>query len=552
MTKQQLIQSVYGKSGSEKIISEIEELQKKYQLNLHQSLKKLSQKDVLLITYGDQVIGEEHSKLSSLRAFLGKWAKEQISMVHILPFYPYSSDDGFSVIDYYEVDPELGSWEDVASFSEDFDLMFDGVINHISQKSIWLEKYLNNDPDFKDYFVEVDPNQDFSLVTRPRTLPLVHSFVDVGGNERFLWTTFSKDQVDLNFANPKVLINILDLLLFYIQNGARAIRLDAIGFMWKELGTTCIHLNQTHQLIQLMRQVIEELAPSTLLITETNVPHIENISYYGNGFNEAHLVYNFTLPPLLAYSILAGDTMKLITWAQSLALPSTQVCFFNFLASHDGVGVRPVAGILSADEIGVLTDAVVSNGGRVSYKSNIDGTQSPYELNCNYLSLLHGVERDQELAIKRMVLAHGIVLAMPGLPAIYFHSFFGSQNDIGGVEKSGINRRINREKLPFDLLEKELNLIGSTRNRVYSQLCELIDLRKKQSVFDPYANFSFPETVNGVFAIERRNDTDAVICLFNLTNASIEMPDFIDLVDLIAHSKFDGSLNAYEMVWLKK
>ncbi len=322
--------------------------------------------------------------------------------------------------------------------------------------------------------------------------------------------------------------------------------------MWKELGTTCIHLNQTHQLIQLMRQVIEELAPSTLLITETNVPHIENISYYGNGFNEAHLVYNFTLPPLLAYSILAGDTMKLITWAQSLALPSTQVCFFNFLASHDGVGVRPVAGILSADEIGVLTDAVVSNGGRVSYKSNIDGTQSPYELNCNYLSLLHGVERDQELAIKRMVLAHGIVLAMPGLPAIYFHSFFGSQNDIGGVEKSGINRRINREKLPFDLLEKELNLIGSTRNRVYSQLCELIDLRKKQSVFDPYANFSFPETVNGVFAIERRNDTDAVICLFNLTNASIEMPDFIDLVDLIAHSKFDGSLNAYEMVWLKK
>jgi glycosidase len=552
MTKQQLIQSVYGKSDSEKILSEIEELQKKYLQNLHQSSKKLSQKDVLLITYGDQVIGEEHSKLSSLRAFLGKWAKEQISMVHILPFYPYSSDDGFSVIDYYEVDPELGSWEDVASFSEDFDLMFDGVINHISQKSMWLKKYLNNDPDFKDYFVEVDPNQDFSLVTRPRTLPLVHSFVDVGGNERFLWTTFSKDQVDLNFANPKVLINILDLLLFYIQNGARAIRLDAIGFMWKELGTTCIHLNQTHQLIQLMRQVIEELAPSTLLITETNVPHIENISYYGNGYNEAHLVYNFTLPPLLAYSILAGDTMKLITWAQSLALPSTQVCFFNFLASHDGVGVRPVAGILSADEIGVLTDAVVSNGGRVSYKSNIDGTQSPYELNCNYLSLLHGVERDQELAIKRMVLAHGIVLAMPGLPAIYFHSFFGSQNDIGGVEKSGINRRINREKLPFDLLEKELNLIGSTRNRVYSQLCELIDLRKKQSVFDPYADFSFPETVNGVFAIERGNDTDAVICLFNLTNASIEMPDFIDLVDLIAHSKFDGSLNAYEMVWLRK
>ncbi|MEQ8238476.1 MAG: sugar phosphorylase [Cyclobacteriaceae bacterium] len=552
MDKRQLIQAVYGESAADTILLEIEKVQEKYRSKIKTKNKELTQGDVLVISYGDQIKNGEESKLSFLQSFLKKWAGEHISLVHLLPFYPYSSDDGFSVVDYYEVNPKLGSWDDIESFSSDFELMFDAVINHISQESDWLKRFLENDPLFKDYFTEADQAKDYSQVTRPRTLPLIHEFIDTNGELRHLWTTFSKDQVDINYANPKVLIHILDLLLFYIQKGARAIRLDAIGFMWKELGTNCIHLPQTHHLIQLMRLAIEELAPATLLITETNVPHKENISYFGNGHNEAHLVYNFTLPPLLAYSILSGKTQKLIAWAKSLSLPSEKVCFFNFLASHDGVGVRPVDGILSVDEIGILTHAVVANGGRVSFKTNSDGSESPYELNTNYLSLMHGEEKDENSAIKRMILAHGIMLAMPGLPSIYFHSLFGSLNDIDGMIESGINRRINRQKLRMEEIELELKKEGSVRNQIYHQLIGLIAIRKKHAAFNPYHSFSFPEINDGAFVIERGKEDNKVVCLFNLTSQTMNFQNYTGHHDLISNTIFEGSLNAYGMVWLEK
>src|SRR5690606_35016656 len=108
----------------------------------------------------------------------------------------------------------------------------------------------------------------------------------------------SADQVDLNFKNPAVLLATTRALLFYVEHGAKFIRLDAIAYLWKEIGTPCIHLPQTHQVIQLMRAVLDEVAPDVRLITETNVPHPDNISYFGAGTNEAQLVYNFALPPL--------------------------------------------------------------------------------------------------------------------------------------------------------------------------------------------------------------------------------------------------------------
>ena len=552
MNKRELIQAVYGASSIDMILLEIKELQEKYRSKIEIKKKALTQQDILMITYADQIKNDKDSKLSVLQSFLKKWAGEHISMVHLLPFYPYSSDDGFSVVDYYKVNPALGSWDEIESLSEDFELMFDAVINHISQESDWLKRFLENDPLFEAYFTEVDSNVDFSQVTRPRTLPLIHEFVDTKGEPRHLWTTFSKDQVDINYANPKVLIHILDVLLFYVQNGARAIRLDAIGFMWKKVGTNCIHLPETHHIIQLMRLVIEELAPATLLITETNVPHKENTSYFGNGFNEAHLVYNFTLPPLLAYSILSGKTQKLVNWAKSLSLPSDEVCFFNFLASHDGLGVRPVDGILSVDEISILTDAVVANGGRVSFKTNSDGSASPYELNTNYLSLMHGEEKDENSAIKRMILAHGIMLAMPGLPAIYFHSLFGSLNDIDGMIGSGINRRINRQKLSVEEIEMGLEKGGSVRNQIYHELTALIALRKKLAAFNPYHSFSFPKVSEGAFVIERGEGGDNLVCLFNLTSQTMTFNNYSDHYDLISNKTFKGALDGYGMVWLKK
>ena len=157
--------------------------------------------------------------------------------IHLLPFYPYSSDDGFSVIDYKQVNPALGTWDDVARVGQNFHLMFDGVINHISAQSAWFKAFLQDDPKYRDYFIVVEGEPDLSQVVRPRTLPLLTEFTTPSGAKK-VWTTFSADQIDLNYANPEVLLDIIDVLLFYVAHGAELIRLDAIAYLWKEIGTT--------------------------------------------------------------------------------------------------------------------------------------------------------------------------------------------------------------------------------------------------------------------------------------------------------------------------
>ncbi|MEO0779537.1 MAG: alpha-amylase family glycosyl hydrolase, partial [Bacteroidota bacterium] len=479
-----------------------------------------------------------------------------INSVHLLPFYPYSSDDGFSVVDYYRVNPELGTWEDIQQLSEDYQLMFDAVINHISQASDWFQGFLAGDQTYAAYFIEEDPQKDYTRVVRPRVHPLLHDYVDAQGRTRHCWTTFSRDQLDLNYKNPRLFLHILDVLLFYAARGAQLIRLDAIGFLWKEDDSSCIHLPQTHQLIQVMRAVLESVFPGTIFITETNVPHEENISYFGDGYNEAQMVYNFTLPPLLAFSILRGDAQRFNHWARSLVLPSSEVCFFNFTASHDGVGLRPVQGILSAEEVQLLIDAATASGGRVSYKTDSDGSQSPYEINCNYFSLLQAGAGASPESIKRMLLSQAVLLAFPGVPALYFHSLFGSQNDTEGMLRSGSNRRINREKLNYERIHQELEAEEGPRHQIYSRLCELLRRRNEDARFHPLAPFAFPDFGESIIAIERqdRAGEQSLLLLFNVSAEPriLQLPR-TGLRDCWSGNICSGELRlgAYDFAWLE-
>ncbi|MCI0399472.1 MAG: sugar phosphorylase, partial [Chloroflexi bacterium] len=298
---------------------------------------RFDERDVILITYGDMVYEAGQPPLRSLAEFLETTLPGVVTGVHLLPFFPYSSDDGFSVIDYKAVNPALGSWDDVARIGGNFRLMFDAVVNHVSVQSDWFGRFLAGDPRYQEYFVVPPGDANLSQVFRPRALPLLTPFQTAAG-EKLVWTTFSADQVDLNFKNPDVLLEILDVLLFYVEQGAEFIRLDAIAFLWKESGTACLHRPQTHRLVQLFRAVLDEVAPTASLITETNVPHQDNIAYFGDGANEAQMVYNFSLPPLVLHAFHSGQATTLATWARGLDLPSAQASFFNFLASHDGIG----------------------------------------------------------------------------------------------------------------------------------------------------------------------------------------------------------------------
>ena len=527
-----LLESLYDCSCAREVEGRLRDLMGRYVPGSGAATREaaaewISQRDVLLITYADQVRKGGEPPLKTLAEFCARHLKGVVSGVHLLPFYPSSSDDGFSVKDFLAVEPSYGTWEDIARLRADFDLMLDAVFNHVSVQGEWFQRFLAADVRYRDFFIAVAGSPDLSQVVRPRALPLLTEFSSAAGPKR-VWTTFSADQADLNFKNPEVLLAVLEALLFYVVKGARFIRLDAVAFLWKEIGTSCLHLPQTHQVIQLLRAVLAEVASPVRLITETNVPHRENVSYFGDGTNEAQLVYNFALPPLVLHSFATGNAEKLTRWAQSLAPPSDRVTYFNFLASHDGIGLNPARGILTDAEIAALVRRTVEHGGFISYKDMPDGSRSPYELNISYLDALANPAASEPVALtaRKCVAAHAILLSLQGVPGIYFHSMFGSRGDRAGAESSGLPRRVNRQKLAWQELEAELADPTSLRGRVFGGCRRDLQRRGCHAAFHPGGEQQVVAMDPRLFAVRRisPDGTDRVLCLHNVSDETVPIP----------------------------
>ncbi len=515
-----------------------------------------SQDDVVLITYGDSLKKEGQAPIAVLHEFANAYLKGAISTVHFLPFFPYSSDDGFSVMDFFEIDPELGTWQNVNDMGRDFQLMFDYVVNHFSSKSQWFDNYLSGKSGYEDFAIEVDPSIDLSMVTRPRSLPLLSEYQKIDGQTVHLWTTFSADQIDFNFASLDVLVKMTEVLLFYVQQGATILRQDAIAYLWKEIGTNCIHLPQTHAIVKLFRAILDIVAPEVMILTETNVPHPENISYFGNGRDEAQMVYNFTLPPLLFYTFVKEDATVLTEWARGLHLESPGNTFFNFTASHDGIGVRPLEGILPAPELDALIEVVTANGGQVSYKRNPDGTDSPYELNITFVdAILADTESDRA---EKFLASQAIQYALPGVPATYIHSLLGSRNWTEGVKQTGRARTVNREKLRVEEVVRELGNPNSFRSRVFYPYIDLIKTRKKQPAFHPNADFEIFDIDPKVFAIKRSCQDQILYAVTNISSSDVPVSIPAEgtdgrMTDLLSSQSFvagDITLKPYQYCWL--
>jgi glycosidase len=515
------LSQIYGDEMAAQVAPRLSNVVESYRHRMPRpSEMNLTERDAFLISYADQVTQPGEHPLKTLREFSTSHLRGLFSGIHILPFFPWSSDDGFSITDYRAVNPSLGDWQDVELISNSFRLMMDGVINHTSVQSTWFKAFLDDELPYRDYFLTIQDNPDLSRVVRPRALPLLTEFQTSAGRRR-VWTTFSTDQADLDYHNPDVLLEIFDILLTYVEHGAQFIRLDAVAYLWKEIGTTCIHLLQTHAIIQLLRAILDEIAPHVYLITETNVPHAENIAYFGDGSNEAQLIYNFALPPLVLHTFRTGNASILSQWASKLHLPSKRCSFFNFLASHDGVGLNPVREILSPADIQALVDLTQAHGGLISYKRNQNGTQSPYELNINYFDALsdpHSIET-LDVQVDRFIAAHAIMVSLQGIPGIYFHSLVGSRNWRAGVEKTHQNRTINRQKLERSNLEKELAASSTLRWRVFSRLRDLLLRRASSRAFHPQGTQEILDTGAGVFGVLRKapDGKQHMFCLQNIT-----------------------------------
>ncbi len=513
-----------------------------------------SERDIALITYGDSIMPKEGAPLEELASFIRKRLDDAVTIVHVLPYFPWTSDDGFAVSDYDQVKPELGDWSDLENLSQDYRIMSDLVVNHCSTSHVWFQQFEKDEEPGRRFFVEASPLEDLSEVVRPRTSSLLRPTPTPSGMKH-VWCTFGHDQVDLNFKDHDLLVELVKIIRSHLDHGIGVFRLDAVAFVWKEIGTKCINLAQTHELVRLFRTLIEHVKPDAVIITETNIPNQENLSYFGNG-NEAHGIYNFSLPPLLLYALTEGNCRCLIQWLMRMPPAQPGTMYFNFIASHDGIGLRPAEGLLSHDEIQTMVDKMLAYGGLVSERALPDGSKRPYEIN---ISLFNALQTEE-----KFLCAHTILLGLEGVPAFYIHSLLGTRNDRDGVIQSGINRRINRRQWKADELNTELDDENSPHANVLKKLLHRIGLRQEQRAFHPNATQFTLHMGDQIFAFWRQSmdRRSSVFCLNNVSNEEQRIPvasinlisteEWLDLIsgDILEDEEGDIILAPYQCVWL--
>jgi sucrose phosphorylase len=488
-----------------------------YEVKPH--MNNWDQHDMVLITYGNSIKKPGEAPLKTLYRFLNDEVKGFINGVHILPFFPYCSDDGFAVMDYYEVNAELGHWDDIEAIANDYRLMADLVINHGSSSGEWFQNFIKGEGPGYDYFYTTPPDTPISDVVRPRTSPLLRETETADGT-KYVWCTFSHTQVDFDFRNIEVLKEFISIVRFYLDKGIRIFRLDAVAFLWKKPSTNCLNLAETHEVVRLMRSLIQHVQPDAVIITETNIPNRENLSYFGNA-NEAHCIYNFSLPPLLVNTMVTGNCFYLKQWLMSMPPAQNGTAYFNFIASHDGIGLRPAEGLLSEAEIATLISTMQQFGGQVSWRTGENGVKKPYEINIALYDALKGTtEGEDEWNVARFICAHAIMLALEGIPGIYIHSLLATSNDLDKLEATAQNRGINRHEWDYDTLTSALGDEESQHARVSNLMKKMIHLRQQQRAFHPNATQFTLHLGEQLFGFWRQSmdRRQSIFCIYNISN----------------------------------
>lgn len=575
---------LYGDEVAHEVMPEIVRLMKVHHAHKPEELieaersfdpaHRFTERDMVLITYGDMVRGQGRSPLAALASFLSLLRRRApvFNILHLLPFFPYSSDRGFSITDYRSVDPKLGSWRDIEEIGRAFRLMFDGVFNHASSKSSAFLEMLSGNPDYRDYAItfrskeELTPEQR-QILRRPRTSDILTMFHSIDGS-LWAWTTFSPDQIDLNYRNPRVLLSVIDTLLLYVRRGADIVRLDAVAYLWFEPGTPGASLSQTHEIIRLFRDVLDVAAPHVALITETNVPHEENISYFGDGYDEAQLVYNFALPPLVLHAFYREDASALTRWARSLEYPSPATTYLNILDTHDGIGLPGVANILPPEEIEFLVQQARQHGAFISYRTTEHG-DAPYEINSTWYSALNMDNAGEERAfqVKRFTASRSIALALRGVPGVYFHGLIGSRNDVPRALRTKSKRDVNRSVLDEAYLERNMVEPGSKLYLIGDHLGRLLEMRVRHKAFHPNGDQRVLSLSGSVFSVLRSSPQgdDHILALTNVAAraCTLEVPleeigfgetNWYDLVAgrgwVAEGSRLRVRLQPYDVLWL--
>jgi len=560
------LKNIYKKSSFKKKIKtyqkEITDIIEKFNKKKINQKILISEKTSLVICYGDSILSNNQKySIRNFKSFFNKKLIKYFNCIHFLPFYPSSSDSGFAVKDHYKIDKKLGNWSDILKFSKQNNIMADIVINHSSARGLWFKNFLRERRPGKDYFLKIDNKFDTSKVVRPRDHKLLKK-IDIFKNTTFIWRTFSDDQIDLNFKNPAVLLRFIKIMINLLNHGVKIFRLDAIAYLWKESGTKCINLKQTHEIIKLFRLISYLLKVQSIIVTETNLPEKENISYFGKKSDEANWIYNFTLPPLLIHALLFEKSTFLNKWSKKLPNNKPGNSYLNFIASHDGIGMRPVEGILNESDLKSFLKRLKKNGSKFSYRKIQNKFKKVYEANITIFNALKKSDFDQNgnFFLERYIAAHSIMISFEGVPALYFNSLFGTSNDEAKYIITGNKRDINRYRWNKHNLLSKLKNKKSKQSIFFMEITKLLAIKNKQKAFHPNAKREQLDLGSKIFGFKRISidNKQTIICISNLTSVKQNLKigkKFTNWKDLIESSKLllrgvKLELRPFQTVWL--
>ena len=518
--------------------------------------------DVVLITYADTVVEADQPALVSLRTFINSQLSDFAGVIHVLPFLEASSDGGFAVASHDCLESRHGDWNDLADLAEGRKLMADLVLNHVSASHPWVRQFLRDQEPGRSCVLEASPDPCWDNVVRPRSSAL---FTKLQGpiSMRQVWTTFGPDQVDVDWSHPEVLLGFTRLLARMVAHGVRWIRLDAVGFVWKEPNTSCIHQPQAHQLVEILRQLLTIACPDGVVVTETNVPEQENLSYLRTG-REAHLAYNFPLPPLLLEAAVSGSADLLNRWLSRWPSLPESTSLLNFTACHDGVGLRPLEGLMPPSRLMDLLIACEQRGGLVSHRRWAAGNEVPYEINISWWSAMADGGLDPSYwQRERFLLTQLMVLALPGVPALYLPALLATANDLGRFRRTGHRRDLNRPQFKKSSVERRLQDPDSDAAAVLVALKQAIAVRATQPALHPDGQLQVltPDRVDRV-VLHRSHAGHDLVAVHNVTSTRLTLDPFglLDLedtdpwVDCLSGRTLEPCrrhlLNPYEVLWL--
>lgn len=625
---QNKLQKIYSEDESadltKDIKKEIEKFKKRLSAPKDKGLNipsRLTQKDIALITYPNTITEKGGVKtLITLKKFISKYQiDETINTIHILPFYPWDTDRGFSTTNEHEVDPEFGDWENIASLANSLKLMFDFSANHLSMENpliqgALIERHLDRGDKrhakykkYKDFVIaynnkEKPSNNNLKKLARPRPHPVLTKYTvvenekgnlkailgDLTKNETpqrpmgtgawgWVWTTFSRArnpdgsegtrQVDLNYKNPKVFLEKIKILLLYITHGATLIRLDAVAYLWKKLGSTSIHEPETHLILEILHDILKIAAPKVVTIAEVNEPQDKVYAYLGKkNHEESDLIYQFTHFPLAVYAILTEDGQPYMSWLKTLPKFEGKQ-FITVLGTHDGMGLKSLHNFLTQSQINQLTNLLTNKHNALPNYAHLPGGKKIiYEI-CSTPWNLINISRSKEtlsLQVDRYLAVLALGLMNRELPAIYINGLLGTLNY---YPKEGLdeNRTVNREIFDYSKLKESLDNQKSQMGVVFRKVMKLLKIRSKEELFDP----DYPPIIplylanNSIIATKLTSPqkNKSLYTVVNVSSKTQEAKLTIQsekLTDLISRKEFitkngnlDISLSPYQTLWLK-